>query len=333
MVENAGNVAEDIVVKKHTETVDDVSREQKVQDVEVIISVVEQMPASAVESKLEDGKLGKIDASLTSPDALAGELTGEFQEEDEEVEAIMEAKVANKIADDVETAVAENEKPEQEGEKVEKVALGEKKEAKVPIVSIGAAEIEDILAPFTEANDELLYQKESSNDIMVMGGEEVLEELIQKVVDVPMSETGIVVVNDGSTEEVVSSSADSVLEDSLWLQLNAEGQATATKVVDDIGVKKSLEFENIVGAIEYVDVKIHKEAENVVVDTEKHTETLKDDVSREPMVQDTNAIISMVEPVPILAMDSNLETNEWGEGDASLASPNALEGDKRGELW
>ena len=28
---------------------------------------------------------------------------------------------------------------------------------------------------------------------MVMGGEEVLEELIQKVVDVPMSETGIVV--------------------------------------------------------------------------------------------------------------------------------------------
>ena len=121
-------------------------------------------------------------------------------------------------------------------------------------------------------------------------------------------------MNDGSTEEVVSSSADSVLEDSLWLQLNAEGQATATKVVDDIGVKKSLEFENIVGAIEDVDVKIHKEAENVVVDTEKHTETLKDDVSREPMVQDTNAIISMVEPVPILAMDSNLETNEWGEG-------------------
>jgi len=32
-------------------------------------------------------------------------------------------------------------------------------------------------------------------------------------------------------------------------------------------------------------------------------------------------------------MDSNLETNEWGEGDASLASPNAPEGDKRGELW
>ena len=140
-------------------------------------------------------------------------------------------------------------------------------------------------------------------------------------------------MNDGSTEEVVSSSADSVLEDSLWLQLNAEGQATATKVVDDIGVKKSLEFENIVGAIEDVDVKIHKEAENVVVDTEKHTETLKDDVSREPMVQNINAIISMVEPVPILAMDSNLETNEWGEGDASLASPNAPEGDKRGELW
>ena len=87
-------------------------------------------------------------ASLTSSNVPAGELTDEFQEEDEEVEAIMEAKVANKIADDVETAVAENEKPEQEGEKVEKVALGEKKEAKVPIVSIGAAEIEDILAPF-----------------------------------------------------------------------------------------------------------------------------------------------------------------------------------------
>ena len=171
VVDNVADVGEDdIDVKKHTKIMDDVSRVQKVQDVKVIVSMVKPMPTSVAESKLEGGKLGEMDASLTSPNVPEGELrgefqeetyasltssnvpaselTGEFQEEDEEVEAIMEAKVANKIADDVETAVAENEKPEQEGEKVEKVALGEKKEAKVPIVSIGAAEIEDILAPF-----------------------------------------------------------------------------------------------------------------------------------------------------------------------------------------
>ena len=125
-------------------------------------------------------------------------------------------------------------------------------------------------------------------------------------------------MNDGSTEEVVSSSANIMFEDSPWIQQNVEGQTT-NEVVDDIGVKKPLKFKNFVDAIEDIDFKMHKEVESVVV-------------SRKPM-QDTDAIVSMVEPVPILTMDSNLENSELGEGEASLASSNAPEGDMRGGLW
>ena len=231
VVDNVADVGEDdIDVKKHTKIMDDISRVQKVQDVEVIVSMVKPMPTSVAESKLEGGKLGEMDASLTSPNVPEGELRGEFQKKrhNEEVDATIKAEVVSNVADDVEIAVAEDEKPELEGEKVEdasKVAddveiavaedeklepegekveevvfgdgdgekLGERKEAKVSIVCIEAAEIEDKLVSITEANVELSYQKESSNNIMVMGGEKALKESTEKVVDVSTSEASTMV--------------------------------------------------------------------------------------------------------------------------------------------
>ncbi|PUZ64078.1 hypothetical protein GQ55_3G114800 [Panicum hallii var. hallii] len=339
MVENIADVVEEgIDIKKHIEDMkNDVSGELEAQKTEVVISMVEPTPIPSVESKSEDCELREEDASIASHEALEGEERVQMweEEQEEEVGAIVQAKVV----DDAGTAMAEDEKPKLECEKLEKVGfgdenggkLGKKKEVEVSIASIEAADLEDKLASFTEANRELSYQKESTNDIISMGGEEAMEELIRKDVDVPTSEVSIVVVSDGSAEEVIPSSADSVLENSPWIQQNAE-------VVDDIGVEKSLEYENFIGVIEDIDIKMHKEVENVgvvveVVDIEKHKKAVKDDVSREPVVQDTCAIVSMVEPVPIPGMESNLENSELGEADDSLASSNTPKGDKRGELW
>ncbi|RLN00406.1 hypothetical protein C2845_PM06G06880 [Panicum miliaceum] len=274
MVENIADVVEEgIDIKKHIEDMkNDVGGELEAQKMKVVISMVEPTPMPSVESKSEDYELREEDASIASHEALEGEERVQLWEE---VGAIVQAKVA----DDAGNAMAEDEKLKPECKKLEEVGfgdengrkLGKQKEVEVSIVSIEAADLEDKLASLTEANRELSYQKESTNHIISMGGEEAMEELIQKDVDVPTSE-------------------------------------------------------------------MHKEVENVavvveVVDIEKHKEAVKDDVSREPVVQDTCAIVPMVEPVPIPGMESNLENSELGEADASLASPNAPKGDKRGELW
>ena len=97
---------------------------------------------------------------------------------------MVHTKVANKVADDVESAMVEQEKLEPEGEE---------KMAEVSVVNIEPVELEDKFAPFVEANAELSYLKQASDDTMAMKGEEALKESIEKVVDVSTREASTVV--------------------------------------------------------------------------------------------------------------------------------------------
>ena len=71
--------------------------------------------------------------------------------------------------------------------------LDEKKETKVSIFIVEAAEQEDKLDPFEKDNGELSYRKEASDDIVVVGGEETQEESIEKDVDIPINKVSTVV--------------------------------------------------------------------------------------------------------------------------------------------
>jgi hypothetical protein len=61
----------------------------------------------------------------------------------------------------------------------------------VSVVNVEAVELEDKLAPFAEANIELGYEKQASDDTVTAGGGETLKESTEKFVDVPMSEVSV----------------------------------------------------------------------------------------------------------------------------------------------
>ena len=114
---------------------------------------------------------------------------------------MVQAKVADKVVEDVEYVMAQEEKTEPDGDQIgiarsrgqDGGKLDEKKETKVSIFIVEAAEQEDKLDPFEEGNGELIYQKKTSDDIVVVGGEEAQEESIEKDIDVPINEVSTVV--------------------------------------------------------------------------------------------------------------------------------------------
>lgn len=142
-------------------------------------------------------------------------------------------------------------------------------------------------------------------------------------------------MNDGSIEEVMVASANNVLKYSPRIERNVERHATANEVVEDVGVVKPSEFENIIDTLEEVGVEKHTMVEIVAdvvegIDVKKHIEIAIDDVSREQKVQDVEVIISVVKPTPTSAVDSKTEDGKFEKMDASLTSPDVPEGELRG---
>ncbi|WVZ96329.1 hypothetical protein U9M48_041984 [Paspalum notatum var. saurae] len=240
---------------------DDGGGEPAAEDGEVAASVA--APAAAVESKSGNGELGEGNAYLPSPDAHQGDEKGEQREEEQEVEGgdAAEAKIVDKVADDVEPAVAQEEKLEPEDEKGEVVDSGSrdggelgKEEFSARSMEVG--EPEDKVAPVAAASGESRDEKEASDDAVALGGEETLEESTKKDTDVedaaaksePVSEASPVDVNDGSIEELAPASADTMLEGSPEVEQNVEEQAAAGEAVDDVGVEKPTEAENAAAA-------------------------------------------------------------------------------------
>jgi hypothetical protein len=337
---------------------DDVSEVPTMQDTKLVGFALEPVPMPMVQSKLENGELEEEDASLASPDVLESEEGGELQEEQQKEEQVgvgVEAKVVDKIEDDIEFVVAKV-KPEPESEKVKEVGsrgtdggkLGEVKETEISIVIIEVVELEDRVAFFAELNGVLGYQKEATDDTMVVGGEEGPEGSAEKDVDVPTSEASTVVsehqqsifsnsvgtnrnannstdvpiqiVNDGRIVEFTLEGADNVFENIPRIEQNAKGQVTANKVVEDVGVNEHTMVENIADVVEEG------------IDIKKHIEDMKNDVSGELEAQETEVVISMVEPTPMPSVESKSEDCELREEDASIASHEALEGE-RVQLW
>ncbi|XP_066361664.1 translocase of chloroplast 101, chloroplastic-like [Miscanthus floridulus] len=261
---------------------DDGDEEPASEDGEAAASGAAIVPA--VESKSENGELGEGDPSLAFHDALEGDEKGELREEQQQEEergAAVEVKVVDKVSDDAEAPVAEEEKLEPEVEKSEEVGSGggdggelsDEKEVEVSPPSEEAAEPQDKVAP--EANGELGDEKEGSDDVVALGGEEAPDESTNKDADgddvvalggeespeestkkdadvedeatkpEPPSEASPVVMKDGSIEELAPASANSVLEDSPEKEQNAEDQATASEAVEDVGVDKPTEVESV----------------------------------------------------------------------------------------
>jgi len=205
MVENIIDIVEeDIDIKKHTEDMkNDVSEELEAQEIEIIVSIMELMPMIEVESKSEDCELRNEDASLYSHDVSEGDERSRLQEgqQEEEIGAMEEAKVADKVVNDIEYATNGEENMKPDGEEVGVIGsrgqdggkLDEKKETKVSIFIVEAAEQEDKLDPFEKDNGELSYRKEASDYRVVVGGEETQEESIEKDVDIPINKVSTVV--------------------------------------------------------------------------------------------------------------------------------------------
>lgn len=128
-----------------------------------------------------------------------------------------------------------------------------------------------------------------------------------------------------------------MLEDSLRIEQNDEGQTTTNEVVEVVGVHKPIEFENIVDVVEDVGIKKNIEVENVAtveedVDIEKHIEIVKDDASREPIAQDTKSVVFRVELTPIPMVESKSEKGKLWRVETSLDSLDAPKGEKMDEL-
>lgn len=71
-------------------------------------------------------------------------------------------------------------------------------------------------------------------------------------------------MHDGSIKEVDLASEDSVLNDSPWKEQDAEGLASASEVVEDFGVDKPLEVENIAATVEDIGVVKPTKIKNIV---------------------------------------------------------------------
>jgi hypothetical protein len=86
-------------------------------------------------------------------------------------------------------------------------------------------------------------------------------------------------VHDGSIKDIDPTTGDSVLKDSLLTEQNFEGMLTGSKVVEDIGVEKSLEVENIativedIGMEKSIEIGKFEAVEGVDVKTEPTNET------------------------------------------------------------
>ncbi|XP_066365756.1 translocase of chloroplast 101, chloroplastic-like [Miscanthus floridulus] len=260
---------------------DDGGEEPASEDGEAAASVAAPVPV--VESKSDNGELGEGDPSLAFHDALEGDEKGELREEQEDTGSAVELKVVDKVADDAKSPVAEEEKLKPEVEKGEEVGSGsgdggelsDEKEVEVSPPSEEAAEPEDKATDVSEANGQLGDEKEASDDVVALGGEEAPEESTNKDADgddvvalggeespeesakkdadvedeatkpEPPSEASPVVLNDGSIEEHAPACADNVLEDSPEKGQSAEDQAIASEVVEDVGVDKPTEVENV----------------------------------------------------------------------------------------
>ncbi|CAL5097002.1 unnamed protein product [Urochloa decumbens] len=259
---------------------DDDENKSMVQDVEVAISVVEPPLALVAESHSENSELGEEDATMTSLDDLEGDDKSEFCEEHEEKEVgdVVEVKIVYKLEDDAKVTTVEQEKSELEAGKGDKVGYGggdisELSKEKEANVSIEAAETEVKVALILRDKGVSSYKRERSDYTMVVGGEEASKESIGKDVAIedeaakpkPASDASIEVVHDGNVMEFDLASADSVLEDSPDKEQNAEGMATASEVMEDIGVKKLLGNENIIDPVEGINVENPIKVENVVV--------------------------------------------------------------------
>jgi hypothetical protein len=157
-------------------------RELAAEVAEAATSVVAETQATGAEPvKVE---LGEDGASPASPDAPAGEE----QEKPAEGGVVAEVK-DGKVADDAESPVSVEEKPE--GTKGEVMnsgdgggsELGGGKEKEEVSASAGVAEAtgqEDKVAPAAEANGKLVGEVEASDDMVAVGGEEAPEEASEK---------------------------------------------------------------------------------------------------------------------------------------------------------
>jgi hypothetical protein len=92
-------------------------------------------------------------------------------------------------------------------------------------------------------------------------------------------------VHDGSIKDVDPTTGDSALKDSLWTGQNFEGMLSGSKVVEDIGVKKSLEVENIGIIVE--DIGMEKS-----IEIEKFVAVEGVDVKNEP-INETSIVVSL----------------------------------------
>ena len=145
-------------------------------------------------------------------------------------------------------------------------------------------------------------------------------------------------MNDGSVEDFDLPSADNVLKDIPRIEKSVERQMTANEVVEDVGVVKLSKFESIINVVEEISVEKLTMIENItnvveeVIDIKKHTEDMKNDVSEELEAQEIEIVISVMEPMPMIAVESKSEDCEFRNKDASLDSHDLSKGKERGQL-
>jgi Toc86/159 family protein import component len=118
-------------------------------------------------------------------------------------------------------------------------------------------------------------------------------------------------VNDGCIEEAAIESTNSVLEDSLGIEQYAEGQATASEVVEGVGVEKPSDVENVVAVVEDTDVKKYAEVE--------HAAAVVEGIDVEKLIKIENVTATRIDHTlpQELAPESSKKSNDSKESDCS----------------
>nr|CAB3460247.1 unnamed protein product [Digitaria exilis] len=207
--------------------------------------------------------------------------------EAEDIGVVVEMYVASNMPDDVKSLIAKEENPKLEGLKVEEVGyVGrgggglDEKEDEVFVASAVFFEPDGKIASFSEANDDMGFEKKESDDRVVAGQEEAPKESMDKDISVEEHATNLklssdaitVVMDDETGDEVAPSSAYRIVESSSNKEHNVEGQENASEAREEVCVVMKAEvMDKVSDDMEHVVV----DEENTILEGEKGKESVE----------------------------------------------------------
>ncbi|KAF8766012.1 hypothetical protein HU200_007947 [Digitaria exilis] len=292
--------SDDIVVSDHHQSYSTTNSVCAIMNViNSIVAPIQVMDERSVERVTPESSYYVLEDISKKDNSVEGHAT---TSEAEDIGVVVEMYVASNMPDDVKSLIAKEENPKLEGLKVEEVGyVGrgggglDEKEDEVFVASAVFFEPDGKIASFSEANDDMGFEKKESDDRVVAGQEEAPKESMDKDISVEEHATNlklssdaitvvgqhhqcnfivsnvganmnvqnsiyalIQVMDDETGDEVAPSSAYRIVESSSNKEHNVEGQENASEAREEVCVVMKAEVMD----------KVSDDMEHVVVDEE-----------------------------------------------------------------